>query len=198
MHILARITIASVATFIAGFLVFAGTLPRASHFNIEGKAAAFGDLTTDQIGIVALTGGGGARITRAVSLFEEGKGDRVLVSGTHPKVTKSDLKMAGSAETLDCCVDLSPWARSTVGNGIDARDWAKKNGYAALYIVTSDFHLRRATQELRAVAPELMIVGVPVENDLVPEKGWLTNPRALSLLGKEYIKFLLSFVRTLI
>ena len=183
---------------VGGFFVFAVTLPRAGDFDLAKAQTKMGGLSANQVGIVALTGGAGARIERALTLYGEGIAARVLISGTHPEVRKEDLALTGDMAVLECCVDLGMRARTTIGNGTEAKEWAQTNNYDGLYLVTSDFHLPRATMELRRVAPDLLIVGVPVQSQTVPERGWYTSPKAWRLLGGEYIKYLLTGVRTLL
>ncbi|MEM9421722.1 MAG: YdcF family protein [Pseudomonadota bacterium] len=183
---------------IGGFAVFTATLPRAAHFDLSQAQADMGELALDEIGIVALTGGGGTRIERALTLYGQNIAARVLVSGTHPEVRKEDLATTGDMSVLECCVDLGTQARTTIGNGAEARDWARTNGYSGVYLVTSGFHLPRATLELQRAAPNLTIVGVPVDTHIIPEKGWYTSRQAWRLLVGEYLKYVLTAVRTLL
>ena len=184
------------AAFLLGFLVFVLTLPDPAdavpeRLAFEGAGPA---------GIVALTGGAGARITRAVELHEAGLGERVLISGVNPKITKADLAGhdadMGSAAIFECCVDLGPFAKTTKGNALEARSWLRSQGYTTVYLVTSNFHLPRAKAELAILAPELTIVGVPVDSRSVPAGGWVSRPGAWVMLGKEYVKLLVVRVRS--
>ncbi|MEM9988075.1 MAG: YdcF family protein [Pseudomonadota bacterium] len=198
MRFVAKLILLIGLLFFGGFFVFVASLPRASQFDIQMAKADMAPLAVEDVGIAALTGGRGSRIDRAFALYEEGVADRVLISGTHPQVTKSDLANRTSPETMECCVDLGPRAQTTIGNAIETRDWVRKQGYQGLYLVTSDYHLPRATLELKGVTEGLMIVGVPVENTQVPEARWYQSPQAWNVLAREYIKFLLTAVRTLI
>ena len=76
---LTRIAIAIVGLYLAGFVLFVTSLPKAPR-----------DLRHIQ-GIVALTGGG-ARLDAAVTLFEKGVGERLLISGVNPAASKAELK----------------------------------------------------------------------------------------------------------
>lgn len=173
-----------------GFLVFVLTLPDPDdavpeRLAFEGRGPA---------GIVALTGGAGARITRAVALHEAGLGERVFISGVNPQIDKATLAShpasMGGADVFACCVDLGPYAKTTKGNALEARSWARSQGYRTVYLVTSNFHLTRAKAELSILAPELTIVGVPVDSWSVPADSWAWRPRSWWALGKEYVKLL--------
>ena len=177
-----------------GFVVFVLSLPDPADAVPERLAFA----STEPAGIVALTGGAGARITRAISLHEAGLGERVFISGVNPQITKADLARhasgMGGAEVFACCVDLGPFAKTTKGNALEARSWLRSQGYATVYLVTSNFHLPRAKAELSMLAPELTIIGVPVDSHSVPQDDWALRPRSWWVLGKEYAKLLV--VRT--
>lgn len=185
-------SLAAATLFVAGFFIFCATLPRAGDL-LTSKVP---DVPVDQRGIIILTGGGGERISEGLALFSQGMADRVLISGVHPKTTKHDLSTMGDAATLSCCVDLGSLARSTRGNAAESRAWLNRHGYSAAYLVTSDFHLRRATAELRRVAPQVTVVPVPVASRLVPEKGWMGRLSSWQLLASEYVKYLFVVLRS--
>ena len=174
----------------AGFLVFAATLPRPSEATPQALLDRAGDVPRETRGLVALTGGAGLRIAHAMSLYEAGLADRVLISGVNPAIGREELAAsgAGDAELLACCADLGPFARTTRGNAVEARAWLRAHGYGAVYLVTSNFHLPRAEAELRRLAPELTVIGVPVDSRSVPERGWVTKPIAWRTLLGEYLK----------
>lgn len=197
MRLLAKIALFVGILFVGGFFVFAATLPRADLTDPVALISAKGPYPKAEVGIVALTGGGGARIERALTLFQDGMADRVLISGTHPQVRKADLSNMGDPQIIDCCVDLGTRARTTVGNALEARDWARRHGYQAIFLVTSDFHLPRAKAELRSVAKDIVVIGVPVDNKLVPSHRWYTSGKAWRVLAGEYVKFLIAHVRGL-
>lgn len=177
------------AALMFGFFVFCATLPRADQALELTQAGA------DNRAIIVLTGGGGPRIEHGLALQNQGLADRVLITGVNPSTTKADLESIGDAETLDCCVDLGPWARSTRGNAAESRAWLDSHGYETALLVTSDFHLPRAMLELRHAAPDVELIGVPVASDFAPEKGWMSKPSSWALLAGEYVKYL--YVRTI-
>lgn len=190
--------VAVALVFLAGFAYFAVTLPDpADPLPMRLDAVAGGPA-----GIVALTGGAGARIARAIDLHEAGLGDRVLISGVNPKITKADLagheSNLGSEAIFDCCVDLGAFAKTTKGNALETRSWLRSQGYSTVYLVTSNFHLPRAKVELAMLAPELTIIGVPVDSRSVPADGWISSPRAWAVVGKEYIKLLIVRARSVV
>ncbi|MBB4658589.1 uncharacterized SAM-binding protein YcdF (DUF218 family) [Parvularcula dongshanensis] len=177
-----------------GFLVFVIALPQPRRATPERLEAAARDVPFEARGIVALTGGAGLRIEGAIALHQANLAPRILISGVNPKVGKASLDTASTAAVFECCVDLGVYARTTKGNAFEARSWLRSHDYRLVFLVTSNFHLPRARAELRSLAPELTVIGVPVDSRTVPQDGWVWSPRAWVALAKEYVKYLI--VRT--
>lgn len=179
---------------IGGFFAFCATLPRAEELSAESVLA---DIPEDR-GMIILTGGGGQRIQEGLALMQEGIATRAFISGVHPQTTKADISRWAPDRLLDCCVDLGPMARSTAGNARESRAWIERHRFSSVWLVTSDFHVPRATAELRAVAPELEIIPIPVASVFAPETGWMGRPSSWRLLGGEYLKYLFVCLRSYI
>lgn len=197
MRLLLKAVLLIALLLLGGFFVFVAMLPRESRFDAVAVSKRLGDIPTSETGIVVFTGGGGARIDRAAAFYRLGVADRILISGTHPKVTKRDLVAVADPDLLDCCTDLGPNAQTTIGNAIEARDWTRDRGYRAIYLVTNDYHLPRATVEMRHASPDLVVIGVPVETERAREDTWYRSGTARRLLFTEYGKFLLAWCRSL-
>jgi len=148
-------------------------------------------------GIVVLTGGS-ARIDRALKLLVEGRGTRLLISGVNPVVTEktlADALGAGFGVALECCVDLGHAARDTIGNAIETRNWAERQHFSSLLVVTSDYHVRRSMAELASAMPGIRLLAVPISNPDLHLADWWKEPRTFALLAREYGKYLLTVVR---
>jgi uncharacterized SAM-binding protein YcdF (DUF218 family) len=146
-------------------------------------------------GIVALTGANSnQRIAAAVSLLEEGKGQRVLVSGVNREASREDIRTVSKAvrRLYDCCVDLGFTAADTVGNARETAEWAKAMRYRSLIVVTADYHLPRAMLELRAVLrePAMTLQPYAVPTPSLKARGWWRSPRSARLMVVEYCKYL--------
>lgn len=155
--------------YMLGFIAFAVTL----------GAPANGERTD---AIVVITGGSG-RIEHGVDMLAEGKARRMLISGTDPAVTKSDLirRLQGKSKLLACCVDLGSESVDTRSNAEEAKRWLDRRGYKSFRLVTSDWHMRRARYEFRRVLDE--------NYTMVPD-AVRSEPRFMTLFG-EYSKYLL-------
>lgn len=171
----------------AGLILFLGSLPKPQ----TGPAEADG--------IVVYTGVGGARISTAMTLLGQGAGRRLLISGVNPEISRDEVAKLwpGEAAEFDCCVDLGLEARSTVGNAIEVRDWARRNGFRSIILVTSDYHMPRALLETRVQMPEASIVAYPVESGYLDAAGRPANLSAWRPLAVEYSKYLVVRAKTL-
>ena len=144
-------------------------------------------------GIVALTGAGSnERLAAAVSLLEDGKAQRMLVSGVNPEASREDIRTVSKAvrRLYDCCVDLDFTAADTVGNARETADWANNLRYRSLIVVTADYHMPRAMLELRATMPDIDLRPYPVATRIVNAKRWWRTSGGARLMIVEYSKYL--------
>jgi uncharacterized SAM-binding protein YcdF (DUF218 family) len=142
-------------------------------------------------GVVALTGASTLRLEAATKLLEEGKGQRLLISGVNREATRADVQSVTKAvkPIYDCCVDLGFAAANTIGNAREAAEWAKSKGYKSLIIVTADYHMPRSMLELRAAMPGVALNAYPVKTDLNAHRWWKTSSSARRMIV-EYCKYL--------
>lgn len=155
--------------YILGFALFAAVLPQPAA-----------DTRTDAI--VVLTGGA-ARIERGLALLEAGKARRLLISGVDRTVRPRELALRYDTplRLFGCCVDLGREAVDTRSNAEEVADWLERRRYRSVRLVTSDWHMRRASFEIsRALPGEIMLVKDAVKSE----------PGFTALL-KEYNKYLL-------
>lgn len=147
-------------------------------------------------GVIVYTGGGGARIAAAMTLLSDGAGERLLISGVNPDTSKDRLSglWKGKAETFSCCVDLGREAKSTYGNAAEAAQWAERNDYTRIILVTSDFHMPRAVAATERAMPETIITAYPVASGYISEDGAPTSLKAWWALTGEYTKFVLALI----
>ena len=141
--------------------------------------------------IVALTGGE-SRIDEAVKLLADGVAKRLLISGVNPITSRRDLeRMApGRGELFDCCIDIGRFARDTVGNAAETKDWVARNGFSNVIVVTSSYHMPRSLVELRRAMPGIKFFAHPVTPIGFHAESWWAYPGSARLLVSEYLKFL--------
>lgn len=136
--------------------------------------------TTDAI--VVPTGAAG-RIDRGLALLRDRQARRMLVTGVAPGVRAVDLARTYKVprRVFACCVDLGVEAVDTRSNAEESAAWVRARRFRSVRLVTSDWHLPRATMELKAaLGPGVVVLG-----DGVP-----ATPR-LGTLVNEYNKLLL-------
>ena len=155
-----------------GFLVFAWTLPVPAG---PGAADA----------IVVPTGGRG-RIARGLELLREGTAQRMLVTGVDPEVKPREfaVEYEVSQRLMDCCITLGFEAVDTRGNADETAAWVAEHEYRSLRLVTTDWHMSRASLELRRSLPDY----VTITKDPVP------SHFSFGTLFLEYNKLLATFV----
>jgi uncharacterized SAM-binding protein YcdF (DUF218 family) len=146
--------------------------------------------------IVVLTGGQ-ERVSEAVRLLEEGHGKRLLISGVHPGTTRKQLAaVTASAKPLEAgSVELDRVALNTAENATETANWVRKNGFDSLLVVTSAYHLPRATAELSGALPNVKLIGYPVFAKDLQLDAWHTKPATIRLLIREYVKYTFARLR---
>lgn len=183
---LAAILVA-VAIWSCGLMAFAGRVARLTPAGDPPRAE----------GIVALTGASDLRLEAATSLLEAGKGRRLLVSGVNRRASRAALwGVTGAAKPVfDCCVDLGYTAADTLGNAQESAAWARAMGYRSLILVTADYHMPRATLELKAVLPEAKVTPYPVATAQLDARRWTATTAGARRMSTEYAKYLLVLAR---
>jgi uncharacterized SAM-binding protein YcdF (DUF218 family) len=146
--------------------------------------------------IVVLTGGP-LRISEAVKLLMQGKGERLLISGVYSATTKSELAALtpGDEELFKCCVDIGYDARDTIGNADETSSWAEEYGFKTIIVVTDSFHMPRSLAEIRRALPDARLISFPVRQDNLHLEAPWSYPGTMKLLAREYAKFVPAFAR---
>jgi uncharacterized SAM-binding protein YcdF (DUF218 family) len=170
--------------YLAGFLFFLVTLPKAAPENVRAD------------GIVALTGGD-QRLDTAVALLEHHAAKRLLITGVYQTVTKDELKrLSHGGPRFDCCADIGYAAEDTHGNAEEAASWAREHHYQSLIVVTARYHMPRSLTEFAAEMPTVRLVPYPVEPSPEDIASLWNAPGTITMLHGEYAKYLASLVTT--
>lgn len=148
-------------------------------------------------GIVVLTGKSSRRIEAAMSLLENGKARRMLVSGVDRDATRNDIRRVARAadRVYDCCVDLGFQAANTVGNAQETAAWARMRNFDSLIVVTADYHMPRSLLELRAAMPGVTFTAYPVATDELDAQTWWRQGGGARRMILEYSKYLVILTR---
>jgi uncharacterized SAM-binding protein YcdF (DUF218 family) len=178
---------AIVLGFALGFWGFARSIDQIAPPNPVPEADA----------IVALTGGSLDRLTTGMELLAEGRGRRLLISGVNPKVTDEELEklLHGSDDLFKCCVDVGRRAEDTLGNAAETAEWAQRNGFRKLIVVTDNYHMPRSLSELRLAMPGAKLTAYPIKAKISREGVWQNDMGAAGRLANEYVKYIVIRVR---
>ncbi|QBX38762.1 YdcF family protein [Brevundimonas sp. S30B] len=142
--------------------------------------------------IVALTGPSAERVNASIRLLEQGKGDRLLISGVNREVRRQELRALtpGSSQLFNCCVDLGFEAEDTVGNAREIAAWARRRGYDSLIVVTSDYHMPRSLLEIRSALPGVRLTPYAVSTPSLDDSEWWRAAVTARRMTLEYMKYL--------
>ncbi|MFZ1743550.1 MAG: YdcF family protein [Pontixanthobacter sp.] len=135
--------------------------------------------------VIVPTGAAG-RIEHGLKVLEAGQAKIMLVTGVDPEVKPGEFaaQFEVPKNLMKCCVELGFQAVDTRGNAAETADWIKQRKVKSLRLVTTDWHMRRAANELLQTLP----ANVTVVEDAVPSEP------SFRILFLEYHKWLASLV----
>ncbi len=179
------VAVATAFFWLGGFVWFAALLPR----EVADRFAK-----TD--GIVVLTGGT-ERMLAGLDLLAEGRAGKLFISGVGRGTNRGELQRLSqrAPELFECCVELGKEAEDTAGNATETRDWARREGFASLRVVTASYHMPRSLVELGRAMPEVVLVAHPVFPANIKLEAWWRWPGTTMLMAIEFDKYLVSLVR---
>jgi uncharacterized SAM-binding protein YcdF (DUF218 family) len=145
------------------------------------------EIKTDAI--VVLTGGRG-RVEEGLRLYREHKALWLFFIGVDPAVQKGDLLKSGDKEK-DEGVVMEKVSRNTLENAFYARDLIVKKDIHSIRLITSRYHMKRATLIFRNLLPkDIAIYPYPVDTKNLKEKWW-NDGGSFRLLFSEFYKYCL-------
>lgn len=151
--------------------------------------------------IVVLTGGSN-RIDEGFNLLEKKLAKKLFISGVYKSVDTNQLLKRWKDEPqseLDCCVVLGFEAINTVQNAIETTRWLKTQKFDKIYLVTSNYHMKRALFEFQKRDHDLEITPFPIIPKNLDMNFWWKDPIHRTLIIKEYTKYIaIRFVNFLI
>ena len=152
-------------------------------------------LTRNADGIVVLTGGA-SRISDAIELLAERRGQRLLISGANRSTTAAEISRLNPefVRWVRCCVDFDR-SLNTLGNAVEIRRWAERRGFRSLIVVTSHYHMPRAMAEIAHQLPGAMLVAFPVISERMRTEPWWASAATTKLLLSEYLKYIVAQLR---
>ena len=163
---------------LAGFAIFLAVILTATPPNPMPHAG----------GIVALTGGDD-RVSAALALLADRDAPLLLISGAGRGTYLGDFTAddAAAATRYASAITLGHMAGTTHGNALETANWVRAHGIRSLIVVTADYHMPRAMQEMRQALPAITLIAAPVRP---PAMRNLFSLPTLRLLAGEYSKYL--------
>lgn len=146
--------------------------------------------------VTTLTGASNARIVAGVRLAEA-LHVPLLISGVHVDTRPADIaRIVGVGEgDILCCVTLGRAAATTVGNGAEVADWARRRKVTRIVVVTSEYHMDRALLELRHAMPEADFMPYAVASTRVAPRDWYKDGATARRLLEEWAKYRIARLR---
>lgn len=152
------------------------------------------DTGTQTDAIIALTGGKN-RISEAVELLNDGKAEKLFISGVQKNISLDELvKRPDITLKTTREITLDKKSTNTVENAKETVEWIKNNKISSIRLVTSNYHMLRSEEEFEALDPQLKIIRHPVYSENVSAMWW-KNIGSFCLLASEYNKFLFVYAR---
>lgn len=142
--------------------------------------------------IIVLTGGNG-RINAGLNLLNKKVAPKLFISGVSKNVTEEEVLKNWKKynDTTPCCITLGFESTDTISNATEVEDWVQKNNVHSILLVTSSYHMPRATMEIKQRLPKIEITEYPVlSSDF---KAWQGRFWVLSF--SEYNKSLLRWMQ---
>ena len=138
--------------------------------------------------IVVLAGGKG-RVEEGVRLYRESRAKYLFFVGVDPSVRKSDLYRPNPGDPSTENVILEKSSRNTLENSIFGRDVIVSSGVHSVLLITSRYHLKRASILFRNSLPkDITIIPYPVDTVNLKESWW-NHGGSFQLLFREFYKY---------
>ena len=177
-----------ISAWVIGFVLFLLTLPSLTipMASVQADTA------------IVLTGGRN-RIEAGLALLHQKQIETLFISGVFKTVSVKDITDKAPHLEIDSAhIILDKISLSTKGNAEESAKWLKKNPADSVLLITSDYHMRRALFEFKAILPpEIEIIPYPVFTDVI-FKTMMQSAQERNLIIKEYNKYLFSLILRMI
>lgn len=146
------------------------------------------EVRTDAIVVLA---GGRGRVEEGTRLYRENKARWLFLIGVDPAVRKGDLFRERRGERNGEGVVLEQVSRNTLENALYARELLARKNVGSIKLITSRYHMKRATLIFRNVLPkDVAIYPHPVDSRNLKEEWW-NHVGSFRLLFSEFYKYCL-------
>ncbi|MDD2271458.1 MAG: YdcF family protein [Desulfuromonadaceae bacterium] len=144
---------------------------------------------TQKVDAIVVLAGGKGRVEEGVRLFRESRAEHLFFIGVDPSVIKSDLYRPKHGDPSADKVVLEKASRNTLENSIFGRDLIVRSGIHSVLLITSRYHLKRASILFRNSLPrDVTIIPYPVDSVNLKESWW-NHGGSFQLLFREFYKY---------
>lgn len=144
---------------------------------------------TQKVDAIVVLAGGKGRVEEGVRLFRESRAKYLFFVGVDPSVIKSDLYRPKQGDPSADNVILEKASRNTLENSIFGRDLIVRSGVHSVLLITSRYHLKRASILFRNSLPRnITIIPYPVDSVNLKESWW-NHGGSFQLLFREFYKY---------
>jgi len=163
LKIISNIIIIFLISWVLGFFIYLNNIDKnwneiqSNHSDLEVKTDA----------IIVLTGGS-ERIRNALHLMKKDYASKLFISGVNKKVKLPELFVIHGVEKKDFFklltkIELGFSASNTIENAIEVKEWLGKNSNVkTIRLITSNYHIDRAKNEIKNLSPDIKIITHPV------------------------------------
>lgn len=141
--------------------------------------------------VIIILGGDSERIPYGVKLYKSNYSDKILVTGgqTWTELAKIEALDSGVAPKD---VILQDKSTTTYEDALFSRNIMLQNNFTSAIVVSSPYHMRRASWLFGRVFKNenIMLLYSPVDNSWFTEEKWWTNERSMQAIFDEYAKLI--------
>lgn len=142
--------------------------------------------------IIVFTGGFG-RVEAGADLIRGGASEKLFISGVNSNVDIVDI-IGEDGMDIANNIEIGKGATTTRQNGIEVGAWVDRQpcDISSIRLVTSNYHITRATMELKANVPKNTVI---IQHPVVDARFSKINIPFVKLIWSEYHKWLLRMLQ---
>ena len=134
--------------------------------------------------------GGDKRIEEGVKILQNKHVKKVFITGVNQRIrNKKEIPYIEELNKANN-IEIGREALTTSGNALEAKEWIEKNHIKSIKIVTANYHMPRSVLEFKHHLPEVSIDVYPVFPDKFDINKWWYDKNTLTLVLKEYTKYI--------
>lgn len=147
--------------------------------------------------VVVIITGDNNRLDIGLKFLAQSNNDVALISGVGAGVREEDLSLYYKKYPIKSKkITLGYLASNTAENAIETKIFMDLHNYKSLILVTSDYHMPRASILFKCIMPEFEITLYPIKQGLIFNKDMIyINYKMLRNLYLEYNKFIATYCK---